>query len=304
MATWTTAYVNDLPDSAFACPEQRKYPHHDAAGKLDLPHLRAALSRIGDPDNEQCGKAHLEAHAKAEGLGEGKAMIPVKAQAMDFEEMTAWYEGRTSRRLLVIPFGGPLSSPKAPRGVDLDGEWFSERTNLYGPFKALRDTKERPTDFMHGQDKTLGRSLVGITELDDEPEEDGLWARVWLKAQQARLALFEKLGGVLYGSSEAVYKKADPETGEILEWPYWRQTLAPTPQNIWSVMRPYKAALDEAESAGIELASPLKAWLADLDALGADLPQTFPDGGDAAATATRLTERIPDLLDAWGVRKQ
>lgn len=233
-----------------------------------------------------------------------KAMVPVKAQPMDSEEMTAWYEGRTSRRLLVIPFGGPLPSEKAPRGVDLDREWFSERTDLYGPYKALRQTRERLVDFMHGADATLKRSIVGKAELDEEPEEEGLWARIWLKAQQARLALFERLGGQLYGSSEAVYKKADPDTGEILEWPYWRQTLAPTPQNPWSVLRPYKAALDDAESAQIDLPSPLKAWLADLDALGANLPQTFPQGGDAAATATRLTERMPDLLDAWGIPKQ
>ena len=159
-------------------------------------------------------------------------------------------------------------------------------------------------DFMHGQDDTLKRQIVGTAELDEEPDEDGLWAKVWLKAQQARLALFERLGGTLYGSSEAVYKKADPDTGEILEWPYWRQTLAPTPQNPFSVMRPFKAALDEAESAQIDLPSPLKAWLADLDALGANLPQTFPDGGDAAATAMRLDQRMPDLLEAWGIRKQ
>ena len=233
----------------------------------------------------------------------GKALVPVKAQVMDSEEMTAWYEGRTPRRLLVIPFGGPLQRQGAPRGADLDREWFSERTDLYGPYKALRQTRERLVDFMHGQSKTLRREIIGKAELDDEYEDDGLWAKVWLKAQQARLALFERLGGTLYGSSEAVYKKADPETGEILEWPYWRQTLAPTPQNPYSVLRPYKAALEEAESAQIELASPLKAWLADLDALGANLPQTFPDGGDAAATAMRLTERMPELLDAWGVRK-
>lgn len=66
-ATWSTQYVDDLPNSAFACVQgkQRYYPHHSASGALDLPHLRAALSRIGDPDNQQCGKAHLEAHAKA-----------------------------------------------------------------------------------------------------------------------------------------------------------------------------------------------------------------------------------------------
>lgn len=71
-ATWSTAYVNALPDSAFACIDAtgRHYPHHNDAGTLDLPHLRAALSRIGDTSNAQCGRRHLEAHARAEGIGD------------------------------------------------------------------------------------------------------------------------------------------------------------------------------------------------------------------------------------------
>ena len=59
-AEWDTAYVNDLPDSAFALvlsggkkdeegktvPRSlRKLPYKDASGKVDLPHLRNALAR-------------------------------------------------------------------------------------------------------------------------------------------------------------------------------------------------------------------------------------------------------------------
>ena len=71
-AAWSSAYINDLPDSAFACidGDGRHYPHHNADGALDLPHLRAALSRIGDPANAQCGKGHLAAHARAAGVGD------------------------------------------------------------------------------------------------------------------------------------------------------------------------------------------------------------------------------------------
>ena len=71
-AVWSAAYVNDLPDSAFACIDSagRHYPHHNTAGALDLPHLRAALSRIADSGNVQCGRRHLEAHARAAGIGE------------------------------------------------------------------------------------------------------------------------------------------------------------------------------------------------------------------------------------------
>lgn len=240
---------------------------------------------------------------------DGKALLPVKAQAMDSEEMHAWFGGRISRRLLAIPFGGPIPAKDAPRGVDLDGEWFSERTDIYGPYKALRTYRERPVDFMHAND-VLGHRLdsviVGKAVLDAEPEEDGWWADLWLKAQEKRLSLIKSLaerGGQLFGSSQATYKKANPDTGEITEWPYYIQTIAPTPQNTYSVIRP-KAVLDGVNEAQIELASPLKAWLADLDALGANLPQTFPDGGDAAATATRLDDRMPELLEAWGVHKQ
>src|SRR5262252_2174156 len=60
-AVWTTAYINDLPDSSFlyvapggskdsdgkTTPRSlRSFPYKDANGSVDLPHLRNALSRI------------------------------------------------------------------------------------------------------------------------------------------------------------------------------------------------------------------------------------------------------------------
>jgi len=76
-ATWSTAYINNLPDSAFACIEsggkkdsagkttprsKRHYPHHNSGGGLDQAHLNAALSRLGDKSNVQCGGGHLQRH--------------------------------------------------------------------------------------------------------------------------------------------------------------------------------------------------------------------------------------------------
>jgi len=61
LATWSTAHVNDLPDSAFlyigpggtkdkegnTVPRDlRKFPYKDKGGKVDLPHLRNAISRL------------------------------------------------------------------------------------------------------------------------------------------------------------------------------------------------------------------------------------------------------------------
>ncbi len=74
---WSRARINSLPDSAFAVVEvapdgtkQRHLPHHDERGEVDLPHLRAALSRIGqvkwlDPASAPLARRHLEEHLTA-----------------------------------------------------------------------------------------------------------------------------------------------------------------------------------------------------------------------------------------------
>src|SRR5438876_11757811 len=69
---WSRAYISRLPDSAFAvvetAPDGRKVrhlPHHDETGAVDLAHLRAARSRLGqvrwlDPASEAVARRHLE----------------------------------------------------------------------------------------------------------------------------------------------------------------------------------------------------------------------------------------------------
>jgi len=73
-ATWSRAYIRQLPDSAFAVIEQspagkqtRRLPHHDATGALDLPHLCNALARLPqvkwrDPANSEIARRHLRDH--------------------------------------------------------------------------------------------------------------------------------------------------------------------------------------------------------------------------------------------------
>ena len=69
---WSSSYITSLPDSAFACVDTsgRHYPHHDRSGKLDLPHLRNALSRLAQDDTTSCGASHLRAHAKAQDVSQ------------------------------------------------------------------------------------------------------------------------------------------------------------------------------------------------------------------------------------------
>ena len=287
MAEWSSSYVTALPDSAFACVdgEGRHYPHHDASGSLDLPHLRAALSRVGDASNTQCGKGHLEAHAKSAGVGQ-KAMLEVKATLLDDDAI----------KILAIPFGGPLPSPYNEKGMDLDNEFFSERTDL-----KLDWFDVRLVDWHHRHDEKLGDAVIGKA-IDPEQDEDGWWVTAWLKKSSRYLDQIKKLmeaGVPLYGSSEAVpgyVKKA--KTGEILVWPYIRQTLSPLPRNTLSVIRPLKATF--------EAADPTDAFFDDLasllDNLGSDpAPQGEAKAGRVIAgrNEARLREALTDMDEAY-----
>ena len=73
-AKWSREYIRQLPDSAFAAIERtpegkviRHLPHHDAEGRLDIPHLCNALARLTqvkwrDPANAKAARRHLEEH--------------------------------------------------------------------------------------------------------------------------------------------------------------------------------------------------------------------------------------------------
>jgi hypothetical protein len=86
---WTSQYINDLPDAAFAIilpggekdkegktkPRNlRKFPHHDTTGKIDLPHLRNANARVPQSnltaEQKREAQAHFNRHKKALGIGE------------------------------------------------------------------------------------------------------------------------------------------------------------------------------------------------------------------------------------------
>lgn len=110
-AEWTGSFVNNLPDSAFAVilpggekdsdgkttPRSlRKLPHHGSDGKVDLPHLRNALSREPQSDLPEeahsRARGHLNRHAKAEGIGGGKADAWLDLD-VPFEDVLAQLKG-------------------------------------------------------------------------------------------------------------------------------------------------------------------------------------------------------------------
>lgn len=78
-AAWDTAYINNLPDSAFlyvapggqkdadgkTTPRSLRYfPYRDSSGAVDLPHLRNALARIPQSSLSQAVKDQATARAR------------------------------------------------------------------------------------------------------------------------------------------------------------------------------------------------------------------------------------------------
>jgi HK97 family phage prohead protease len=101
-AQWTAAFINNLPDSAFAYIEpggskdedgktvprsKRHFPHHGTGGGVDLPHLRNALARAPQSPFGDKALPHLRRHARAEGVGDAGKDHEHDAE-FSYEDMT------------------------------------------------------------------------------------------------------------------------------------------------------------------------------------------------------------------------
>jgi hypothetical protein len=289
--------LSDLPASSYAycepgdgAPSQRcHFPIRGADGKPDAAHVRNAMARMGQSPFGDRARAKIMAAAKELGIG-----MEGKAEPLDRDELQGWLEGKRPRRLLAIPFGGPLPNPLYAKGMDLDREWFSERTDIKPHwFEA------RPVCWHHGDDLFMGNEPLGKA-VNPTLEEDGWWVDVWMTARDRRIEAIRKLaealaskGGDLWGSSAPIGRFVKTsKTGEILVWPYAEQTLSTSPQNTKSVLRPGKAVVDF-DLAGISISDPLREILVELDALGTDLAVTstglyLPGTGDPSAKAGRV----------------
>ena len=313
MAEWTSAYINDLPDSSFAYIEPggklvdgkteprslRHFPYKDAEGNVDLAHLRNALARAPQSPFGDKAMPKLRAAAEANDVGSGKALLPVTVEPMVESELAAWLSGKRSRELLAIPFYGPIPGPDG-KGRDLDGEYFDETTDIKPDWFA-----ERPVDWHHSKDPTgiMNGHLIGkATDLRLGPE--GWWVNIWAKAGEARLKLVEELvekGSRIFGSSWAypnLIKRG--KAGHIDVWPFTFETLSTSPQNIWSTLRPAKAA-DLFDLSEITLDGRLRDLLSSLDNLQSG-PVSDLTGEDAAKAgrviSSKNEQRLQDAISA------
>lgn len=227
---------------------------------------------------------------------------PMKAEPLESSQLDLWLQGKRSRRILVVPFSGPLPGGKA--GLDLDGEYFDEASDLVGPFAILRRTRERLVDWHHDQDPTglMKGAIVGRIHLDAEPESDGLWADFWANAGEKRRALLAQLeakGVPLYGSSQSAGKAfvQVAEDGHIDTWPLVRHTITTSPQNTHAVVPPIKGLLDDATPYEALTIAALQAAMAGEGSAGPGLVSPVAAGAEPGkAVADRELDRLLDLM--------
>lgn len=151
-AEWTSAYINDLPDSSFAYIEPggskddddkttprglRHFPYKDKDGKIDLPHLRNALARASQSPFGDKALPKLKAAAKEAGIGDyTKDSDSTKLTMLGEETMTEQTMGTNSPP--------PASAGEA---VKLDAakvrEIFKEELDSLKKEKDLQKRQER-----------------------------------------------------------------------------------------------------------------------------------------------------------------
>jgi hypothetical protein len=204
------------------------------------------------------------------------------------------------RRILVAPFGGPL----AKSGLDLDGEFFDEATDFYGPYPELRASRDRLVDFNHAtfldrprhpaedavKGAIMGRVTLDESFAEEEPGFAGLWGDFWANAGEKRRSLIrwlEERGHQLYGSTQPIAAGVKRgKAGHIDVWPIAYHTISTSPQNTYAIVPPLKAVLD---APGEVTIAALRAFALGLDDLGSSLHG--PSQSDHGAKSGRVFSR-------------
>lgn len=263
--------MSDLPASSYAyCEpgdgavgERCHFPIRDAKGNLDPAHVRNALARLSQSPFGEKARGAVEAAAKKLGIGApaGKAWTDMKAEPLTSGQLEAWLAGERARRIMVVPFGGPLPGGKAGLGLDIDGEYFDADSDIYGDFPQLRASRERLVDWHHDDagvprgKQWMKGGILGRIDLDEQPSEmayegtvyEGIAADFWAKAGEQRLALIKALqarGTPIFGSTQAVpWAVQKASDGHLDVWPVYRHTISTSPQNTHAVVPSLKAIL-------------------------------------------------------------
>ena len=215
MAEWSTAYMNDLPDSAFLYIEPggskdsegktkprslRHFPYKDASGAVDLPHLRNALSRIPQSNMSADVKARLTAKAQRilADRRAGMSVIESEFRSLDAtDELFQLRDDGDEMPTLVGHFA--VFDQWTEINSRFEGQ-FLERMAPGAFDKTFAENRRNMRVlFQHGKDPEVGEKILGpIAEL--RSEQFGAYYEVPLFKGVPQL-LVSGLGAGEYGSS-------------------------------------------------------------------------------------------------------
>jgi HK97 family phage prohead protease len=234
-AQWTSAYMDDLPDSSFLYIEPggkkdgegkttprslRHFPVKDAQGNVDVAHVRNALSRI--PQSNVPASAKASATAAAQKMLKSTSRSDMDTPPRDdLVRTTSTFELKRSEGSDM-----PILSGTAA----VFGEWTEIRSSYEGHFferfmpgafkKTISENKSKIRClFHHGQDPSIGFKPLGpITKLAEE--SGGLRYDVQLLDTDYNRSLIPGLEAGLYGSSFrfGIVRKDDVRSPKRSAW--------------------------------------------------------------------------------------
>lgn len=201
-AVWTTKYVNDLDDSSFLYiapggekdddgktkPRSLRYfPYKDAAGKVDLPHLRNALARI--PQSKLPADVKKRIAAKARSIAKNQG-IDTSEEFLDPVNLRfPISQSYLTETLIRFNSGEPLFFDYTAEQMDYMGrklarelnkgrsewenEWrYDEHGELVGTSFASQDSGETQYEYQDGQIVVMKRKSDGSSETTWERSDD------------------------------------------------------------------------------------------------------------------------------------
>jgi hypothetical protein len=217
---------------------------------------------------------------------EGRALRQAAAVAKRAPTKSVELKADGTLEILAIPFSGPIEGPEG-KGVDTDGEFFSENTDLCVDWYPTH----RPLLYEHGRDDDLQVTPIGKVDVGSlTKDEAGWWVRAQVDKSNRYWAAISRLldEDRLYASSGAYgHLVKRTKDGEITRWPWVELSLTPTPANVFAMVAPADAKAHY-KAAGI---TPPPTIDDDDTRSYADLLDRLTDDvGDFAALTSRLTE--------------
>ena len=176
MALWSSAEINNLPDSSFAIIEKggkkdedgkteprslRHLPYKGPDGKVNLPHLRNALARLSQtklsPELIAEARKKLEAAAKENDVGDYSGEYSEE----ELSEIPVTFAEHDEALYGKVTVGKPIFIAREAQFIHRRGITGQELDEMLENFNNRAVGLDINIDYEHGEDPTKGKKAAG-----------------------------------------------------------------------------------------------------------------------------------------------